>query len=271
MPLADTAPLQRTPERAALALAIATRARAGRDLEQARCAVDRGRDALAAAEARLQDATAATAAAAQRRAAELQRAADLGTAAPASTTSRVRAAEAEAEEEVEASRTALAGLRGHLAEAEDALHAANALVIGRADAVIRSAMVERALADALEAAAKLKGAQLLLRFLMHPEEAGVPVAINRVLPGPFGPSDDDDRRLGSDRAWRRRKAVEAARLVRDEPLDGELAAAIKEHLDFSLQCLFEAGRRWTVDSDLGPWIAARNALMEDADTPLPQV
>jgi hypothetical protein len=75
--------------------------------------------------------------------------------------------------------------------------------------------------------------------------------------------------LGNIRARRRREAVEAARCARDEPLDGELAAAIKDHLDCASQRIFEAGRRWTIDPNLAPWITARAALMDDPDAPLP--
>jgi hypothetical protein len=262
---------QRSPERQRLAEAHVRRDEAARDVEEARRALARGRDAVAKAEAGLAAAQAATAAAAEHRAAELQRAADLEQPPPGSTMRRARAAELEAEDEVNAARAALAGLQARLGTADDALWAANNLLTAYVDCVLRS-LAQRTLADAEAAAERFLQARMLLLYFLHPERYGKPVIMNQAIRPVFEESWTDAVRMhGTERATRRAEAAEAAREVRDEGFTGELAEAIARHLDRALQGIYERSQptRWTMDLSLAPWQEAREALLQNPEAELP--
>jgi hypothetical protein len=257
---------ERGPERQRLADAIAARTVAEQDVEAAHCAIARAHDAVTEAETRLSDAKAAAEASGRERAMELAEAAAAGTALPARAASRVRAAVADAEDELDAARGAVTRLEGRLADAEDGLRAAENMVVAAADAVLRG-VAGHVLADACAAAEKLQRARVLLRFMQRPEAAGRPTPMGR-QPLIFG-DDDAARRLGPERAHRRARADTEATQLRDEGF-AQTAAHVERHLAFALQGVHETEQRWTLAPELEAWREARAALMADPDVSLPE-
>jgi hypothetical protein len=251
----------RCPDRQRLAEAIEARTSAQTAVDMARDAVARGRDVAAAAEERLEEARAATATSRAQRAQELAHIAEGGTTALANPTRKARAEEADAEDDADAARSALHALRERLGEAEDAVRAAEQMVVAHVDRILRS-VAERVLADGVEAALRFQHARVLLRFLQRPEAAGRIPTIRQL--DVF--SDEDGARLGERRAWQRARAADAARQVRDEGFDNE---TVERHLSQALQNIYEHEKAWTLAPELGAWCEARAALMHDPDAPLP--
>ena len=124
------------------------------------------------------------------------------------------------------------------------------------------------LADAEAAAERLGHARMLLQFFQRPEAAGK-VPFIGLQPPVFGEDwAASVHEHGHERANRRARADAEARGLRDDGF-AETAAEIQQHLDRALQSLYEAGKRWTLNPGLTPWIEARAALMLDANAVLP--
>jgi hypothetical protein len=257
----------RSPQRQQLADAIAARAAAERGVEDARQALSHGRDAVAEAESKLEAAVAETAAANERRAAELEVAAGAGDKPPPSTVRRARAAQDDCEDEVNAARAALEGLKARLGNAEDTLRHAEHVVVAHADAILRS-VAKHVLADAEAAAAKLARSRLLLHLALRPHEVGETVIYDRPRRLLFDENwDDAVRAFGKERANRRMWDADRARKLRDENFD---AAAIERFLERGLAELRAADERWRSAPELEAWRACREALQQrDPDAPLP--
>jgi hypothetical protein len=251
MPLAATAPLQRTPERAALALAIAARAAAERDLEEARRIVARGKDALEKAGTRLEAARGESSAAFLQRSHEIAQGAALGTDPPPSAMARVRQAETEAEVEHSAAEAGLAGLQANITNAEAALRHAENLVVAHTHRVLRSA-AKGVMAEAADLTIRLRKARLVLRTLLHPQMAGTVVHMG-VQRDVFGEPYD----------WE-------AHEVCDDGFAGEVETAIRRHLDGGLENIVQAERNWSLSPEVAPWAEARKSLAHDPDYPLPE-
>jgi hypothetical protein len=263
----STDPPSRSPQRQQLADAIAQRAAAERSVEDARQALSHGRDAVAEAESKLEAAVAETAAANERRAAELEVAAAGGEAPPPSTVRRARAAQDDCEDEVNAARAALEGLKARLGAAEDRRRHAEHLAVAHADAVLRS-VAKHVLADAEDAIAKLRQARLLLHFFNRPETPRVPAM--GLQPSLF--SEDYARAVhefGKARAERRFWDADKAVKLRNAGLSDELSAAVERFLERGLAELRDSDARWTNAAELEAWRAAREALMNDPDAALP--
>jgi hypothetical protein len=259
------APPARSPERQALADAHVARAQSEIDLEEARRACARGRDAAAKTAIRLEAEHAAMASITAARARELEHAADVDAAPPPAMTGRARSRLLEAEDEHAAALSAFDALKARVAAAEDAHRGASIMCIACADHILRG-LAKDALADAIDAARRLKKARLMMRCFCCPEKAGqVPhLGVQR---GVF----DDGTEFGGERAWRRANATKAAEAVRDKGFT-EVGTAVENHLDRALQAIFVEGeRQWSLDPQLAPWIAARAALIAgDADAALPE-
>ena len=166
-------------------------------------------------------------------------------------TRAARVAEAEAEDEVEAARAALAGLKANVPRAEAELHHSRNMVVGCADRVLCGA-AKGVLADAVDLTRRLKRARLTLHAMLRPEMAGRVIAVGR-QPDIFGEAGDG----------------EAEQVRSDGGFGGEVEAAIKRQLEFGLGSIHEAERQWSLAPELAPWIEARIALMDDPDAPLP--
>src|SRR4249919_3895255 len=98
------------------------------------------------------------------------------------------------------------------------------MTIALVDSLIRSVAAET-LAEALDAAERLKRARLLLRYLANPELAGKPLPAR--LPPPFGESGSIHE-YGEDRAFARSQADAEAMKVRDAEF-GALRADVEKH------------------------------------------
>jgi hypothetical protein len=129
------------------------------------------------------------------------------------------------------------------------MRAAECMVIARTDRIIRS-MAKPILAQAVEAAADLQRARLLLRLIDSPERAGR-VPFIGLQSGVF---DDDGAAFEGERAWRRADATKAAEAIRNEGFTGEVRTAVKRHLDHALHAIFEGGGNgvWRRKSRNGP-------------------
>jgi hypothetical protein len=165
-------------------------------------------------------------------------------------TRAARVAEAEAEDEVEAARAALAGLKANVARAEAELRHSQNMVVAHADRVLRGA-AKGVMADAVDLTLRLRRARLTLHLLMRPEMGGRVIAAGR-QPDVFGEAGDRE-----------------AEQVRSDGFGGEVEAAIRRHLEFGLGSIHEAERQWSLAPELAPWIEARIALMDNPDAPLP--
>jgi hypothetical protein len=163
--------------------------------------------------------------------------------------------------------------RRRLAEAIETRNSALTAVDVARDAVVRGRDVVAAAEERLEAARAATSASRAQRAqeLAHVAEGGTtalasPTRKARAL-DVF--SDEDGARLGERRAWQRARAADAARQVRNEGFDGEIADAVERHLSQALQNIYEAEKGWTLASELEAWREARTALMENPDAPLP--
>lgn len=261
---------QRSPERQHLADAIAEREECKRRVRDARGAIARGEDMVAAAKSRLAAAEASTAASRTRRAQELAHAVEAGTTVLASPTREARIEEADAQDDLDAARAALVGLQKRLGDAEDAFRAAQAMVVAAADIVLRSE-ARRVLAEACAAAEALKRCRTVLLYFQRPEAAGQNPHIGIQKPAIGEDWAHAVREFGPERASRRAAADREAMRLRDEGFAGETEAAIRRHLDFVLGEIHQGDRRWWSSPDLAPWVAARAALMDDPDAPLPPI
>jgi hypothetical protein len=259
--LAATEEKPRSAERQALADAHAAKAQAEKDLESARRAFTRGKDAVAKTAIRMEVAEADMATASEFRAKQLAAAAELDEPAPPATMGRVKREIDDAEAEHAAAISALdVLLKRGVENGEDALLAAEHRIIAYTDAILRS-VAHRALADACQAAISLRKNRLLLQFLERPQAVGrVPhLGIQR---GVF----DDGTAFGGERAWRREKAAKEAASIRDAGFAS--AAAIRRHLEVGLANI-DAGQ-WPLAPELVEWREAREALLAgDCDYPLP--
>jgi hypothetical protein len=127
----------RSPERQALAVAIAAAVKAARSAEDGRAAVARARELVDAAETKLAAASAAVTAAKARHA--KQTAAAIGRGAPVPATSALKAARAleqEAEDDFDAGKAALEQLQTALADSEGEIDHANIAVEAAVNSVL---------------------------------------------------------------------------------------------------------------------------------------
>jgi hypothetical protein len=156
-------PNKRSPEREALAQAIADAAAAHRVALKAHAAKERAQDMVAAAEAKLVQATAGIDKARDAQATTMAKVATSGGRMRAdSTTRNARLKEADAQDELEAAKAALAQCEVPLAEHEYDLQSQLSTA---ADAVIRSESASRVLKEAKVLQEKLITARVALRFL----------------------------------------------------------------------------------------------------------
>jgi hypothetical protein len=260
------APSSRTLERQALADAHAARAQAEVDLEEAKRARARGADLAAKTATKLEAAQAEMATASEARARELAHAADMGTAAPPAITSRVRDRALDAEDEHGAAVAACDALKRAVENCEDRLIDCQNRIVAHADHLLRSAMAKRTLDVALEAAATLERARLILRMLERPAQAGQTLGskLETVIVRNTAGSDYGER------YWRGENAVKAAEAIRGDGFDGEVETEIDRALQYGLGKLHESDRQWSTQSFLAPLVRFRAALLAgDVDLPFP--
>jgi hypothetical protein len=241
----------RTPERAALADAIMRRTEAEQALEAGKRAVTRVLDAMESAERRLEAARAEVAKAGDHDADALADAVASGEPATTNATRKARTALEVAEDELNAATTARAKLRARLGDAEDALLVAQNHVARLVDVVVRAG-ARALLADAQEAASRLRELLPMLRFFLSSSP--------RISPNSW---DYEVRTMGRERANRRMYAGARDGSIPGQDPFAELATAIEKFVKGPLD-----GDR----SDhpvLAGWHAAREALHHDADAPLP--
>ncbi len=159
-------PNKRSPEREALAQAIADAAAAHRVAMKARDAKARAQDMVAAAEAKLVQATVGIDKARDAQAATMAKAATSGAKPRAANTTReARIKEADARDELEAAKAALASCEVPLVEHEYGLQQSLTFVTSAADAVIRSESASRVLKETKVLQEKLVAARVALQFL----------------------------------------------------------------------------------------------------------
>ena len=174
-----------------------------------------------------------------------------------------RQVEADAQDELAAAQAAHATVKARLGNLEDESRAAAAMVTVAADMVVRSHASE-VLREAEALAARLRGLRCILCFMESPE-----VSASDTLSTPR--RDPLSGRLAirpspvrQDRADRRARDDWKVQRARDEGF-AETKAEVQKFL--SRGVLSDA--RWNADAAVAPWQAARAALMDDADAPLP--
>jgi hypothetical protein len=243
----------RRAERQDLADAHLARAAAEHDLEEACRILARGHDLVDEATHRLDVARTESSAATELRARQLAQAAATGAEPPTSATGQARGRELAAEDELAAAKAALDGLQANVTKAEAALRHAENMAIACTDAVIRS-VAKPVLAEAIAAADTLQRCRILLHFLDRPQAGGT-VPYMGIQRGVFGEEGDRE-----------------AERIRDQGFTGETEAAIRRHIEFALGSIRKAEQQWSLDPQLTPWVALRNALLAgEVDCPLPQV
>jgi hypothetical protein len=263
-----TKPPARTPERQALADAIVRMDVASLALTAGRRAVERARDSVVKTEGALEGARGAATEAADQRASELAAAAATGKPAAMNATRKAaRTALEDAELEAEAAATALAKLKSNLGDLEDAALNAGNLVVAHVDIVLRTEAGSAALVRAETAALQLRELLPVLRFFLTPQITEE----TALLPQREMFSTDWDfearpHQFGRERAARRHYAAANVHRLRDAPFR-ELGAAIEQFIEQPPHL----GNGWYRHPILEAWRAARVALMNDADAPVPPV
>jgi hypothetical protein len=211
----------------------------------------------------VQEASAAVAEAGERHACELAEAAAGGNPATSNPTRKARTALEDAEHELAAATSALAKVKARLGDLEDEARAAAAMVTVAADMVVRSHASE-VLMEAEALAARLRGLRCILCFMERPE---VSASDTLSTPRPDPLSKDWQfavRQYGKDRADRRARDAWKAQRARDEGF-AETKAEVRKFLSGGVL----GDERRNADASVAPWQAARAALMDDADAPLP--
>jgi hypothetical protein len=262
-------PGPRSPERAALADAIARRTAAEQMVESSQRALDRVRDARDAAEAKVEAARLAVTEAGAQDADALADAVAGGE--TVTTTHAMRGAltrAQDAEHELAAATSAHAKLKARLGDAEDALLHAQNLVVACADVVLR-ASAESALAEAETLALRLRELGPLLWFYLDPS-----ITPEHALSSPRRPMfstdwNDEVRRFGRERAIERNHAAGDAVALRDGAFNEELGPAIKRFVEAPPHL---NGWDWHRQPSLEPWHKCREALIAgDPDAPTPEL
>jgi hypothetical protein len=243
---APPAPAKRSPERARLAAALSAEQDAMRSADAVRQAVVRIEDMVGKAEARFRAARGGAEAAQEEMSERLADAAMSATPAALEGVSirEAREAEADAADSLAAVRAAFALLTSRSRQANDAVTLASDRVGAAADAVLRTA-AKRVLAEAKAVLAGLRQ---------------------------FGETPEGIEELRASRALLRL-------MLESEPAhdaDAQTAKAIHDCLHAGEDFLTDrAGRlredsfTWRRHPRLAPWRAARDALLDDVDAPLP--
>jgi hypothetical protein len=243
---APPAPAKRSAERARLAAALAAEQDAVRSADSIRQADVRVEDMVAKAETRLRATRGGAEAAQEEMSERLADAAMSGTPAALEDVSmrEAREAEADAADSLTAVRAAFALLTSRSRQANDAVTLASDRVAAAADAVLRTA-AKRVLTEAKAAVAELRQ---------------------------FGETPEGIEELRASRA--------VLRFMLAEPTDtagAQTAKAIQDCLHAGEDFLTDrAGRlredsfAWRRHPRLAPWRAARDALLDDVDAPLPE-
>jgi hypothetical protein len=254
---------QRSPERERLANALVRRAAAEMALEAGRRAITRAGDILRKCETRVEAAREALAAAGAGRAAEFA-AAEADVPAATGIVSAARIGLADAQDELDAAQAAHAKLQANLPDLlDDARNAGNVVTVC-VDTLLRShaALI---LEQAEDAVAALASARCLLRFMCTPELTAADSLGSPWRPMPLSEDWNQARQqYGEERASRRAADLHRARRERDDAF-AETNTAIGRFL--SRESVVE--NAWNRHPDVAPWQAARAALMDDADAPLP--
>jgi hypothetical protein len=213
-------PPTRTPERQALPDAIVRRESASLALESAQRALSRARAAWVDGEAKVEKARAEIVAAGDRDANAVVRALADGEPVPANATRKARMELESAEDELNAATTARAKLKVRLGDAEDALLGAQNHVTPHVDIVLRAG-APQVLADAEDAAQKLRSLLPMLRFFLSPAPESLSPRTHSW--------DYEATTMGRERANRRAFTGARARTAGEGPF-AELRTAIERFL-----------------------------------------